>query len=102
MRNITANAIINLKEQPQTLYVHGSIMTDRSDDLIEITKANPDGINPTVLVLDIKVIEGEGPMKGTPKHFSYQSNDEIIKNYNQVTIRYSNDASISVNIEIFG
>jgi hypothetical protein len=102
MRNITANAIINLKEQPQTLNVHGSIMTYRPDDLIEITKAKSDSINPSILILDLKVIEGEKPMKGQPKHFSYENKDAEIKNYSQVTIRYSNDASISVNIEIFG
>ena len=102
MRNITANAIMNLKESPQTLYVHGSIMTYRSDDKISISKAEPQGINPSILVLDLKVIEGTGPMKGTPKAFNYENSEEISKGYSQVTLRYSLDASLTINIEILG
>ncbi|NQY29957.1 MAG: hypothetical protein HRT69_10860 [Flavobacteriaceae bacterium] len=102
MRNISANAILNLKEQPQTLYIHGSIMTYRNDDTIRLIKAELPGINSTILVLDLKVIEGNGPMKGTPKPFNYELSDETAKNYSQVTLRYSNDASININVEIFG
>jgi len=102
MRNITANAIMNLKETPQTLYVHGSIMTYRADDKVTITKAEPQGINSSILVLDLKVIEGNGPMKGTPKSFNYENSDQTAKTYSQVTLRYSIDASLTVNIEILG
>ena len=102
MRNITANAIMNLKETPQTLYVHGSIMTYRSDDKISISRAEPQGINSSILVLDLKVIEGSGPMKGTPKAFHYENSDKIAKTYSQVTLRYSQDASLTINIEILG
>ncbi|MCM4155991.1 hypothetical protein [Gramella sp. AN32] len=102
MRNITANAILNLKEQPETLYVHGSIMTYRADDIIEINVASPQGINPSILVLDLKVQPGNGPMKGTPKPFNLQLSEDSAKNFSQVTIRYSEDASVTVNVEIFG
>jgi len=102
MRNITANAIMNLKETPQTLYVHGSIMTYRADDKVTITKADPQGINSSILVLDLKVTEGTGPMKGTPKSFKYENSDENAKTYSQVTLRYSIDASLTINIEILG
>lgn len=102
MRNVTANAILNLKEQPQTLYVHGSILTHRSDDRIEISIAHPQGINPSILVLDLKIISGSGTMKGTPKHFNFELSDSSARSYSQVTIRYSEDASITVNVEVFG
>ncbi|MDH5380302.1 MAG: hypothetical protein OEW75_05605 [Cyclobacteriaceae bacterium] len=102
MRNITANAILNLKEQPQTLYVHGSIMTYRADDTVAINISFPQGINTSILVLDLNVQAGSGPMKGTPKPFNFQLSDESAKNYSQVTIRYSEDASITLNVEIFG
>lgn len=101
MRNISANANLNLKTQPPTLFVHGSIMTYGSFDIIKITKANPSGINPAILVLDLEIIQ-DGPMKGVPKSFSYELSDESAKNYSQVTIRYSSDASITINVEIFG
>lgn len=102
MRNITANAILNLKEQSPTLYVHGSIMTYRMDDKVIITKASPQGINPSILVLDLKVIEGNGPRKGTPKSFAFETSGAPAQQYNQVTTRYSPDASITMNVEISG
>lgn len=102
MRNISANAILNLKEKPQSLYVHGSIMTYTPGDQIEISIANPQGIISSILVLDLKIVPVPGPMKGTPKPFNFILSDSSAKNYNQVTIRYSDDASITVNVEIFG
>ena len=102
MRNITANAIMNLKEVPQTLYVHGSIMTYRANDKVTIIKAEPQGTNPSILVLDLKVIEGTGPMKGTPKGFIYEDSTEEAKKFTQVTIRYENNASLTIDVEVFG
>jgi hypothetical protein len=102
MRNITANAMINLKEQPTTLYVHGSIMTYSANDKVVVTKANPQGINTSILVLDLEVISVPGPMKGTPKPFTYENSTPEATNYSQVTIRYSSEASITINVEIFG
>lgn len=102
MRNITANSILNLKEQPATLYVHGSIMTYRADDVVLVTKAIPQGISPAILLLNLEVVPGTGPMKGTPKGFNFELSDDSAKSYSQVTIRYSEDASITVNVEVFG
>lgn len=102
MKDITANAILNLKEHPQTLKVNGSIMTYRDDDRIEISEANPQGINPSILLLDLKVINGSGPMKGVPKPFHYELSNEHIRGYSQVTIRCDEDESITVNVKTFG
>ncbi|MDW7693114.1 hypothetical protein R9C00_09700 [Flammeovirgaceae bacterium SG7u.111] len=102
MRNITANAILNLKEKPATLYVHGSIMTYRTDDIVEISVVTPQGINSSILVLELIIKSGNGPMKGTPKPFHFELSNDSAKNYSQVTIRYSEDASVTVNVEIFG
>ena len=77
-------------------------MTYRSDDVIEITTATPQGINPSILVLDLIVKPGNGPMKGTPKPFNFELSKDSAKNYSQVTIRYSEDASVTVNVEVFG
>lgn len=99
MRNISANALMNLKEVPQTLYVHGSIMTYHADDKISIEKANPQGINPSILILDLAITQRIGPMKGTPKAFKYESSEEIAKSYTQVTIRYSDEETLTVNVE---
>jgi len=102
MRNITANAIFNMKEVPATLYVHGSIMIYHSNERISIKKAIPQGTNPNILILDLKIVEGNGPMKGTTKPFHYKTIKEEAKNYSQVTIRYSMNDSITVDVEKFG
>jgi hypothetical protein len=41
-------------------------------------------------------------MKGTPKAFNYENSEQIAKTFSQVTLRYSLDASLTVNIEILG
>ena len=102
MRNITANAIMNLKENPPTLYVHGSIMVYREDDKVSITKAEPQGINPFILILDLKVINGTGPMKGIPRAFHYINSEEIAKTFKQVTIRYDDNSLLNIDVEIHG
>lgn len=102
MRNISANAILNLKEVPVTLHVHGSIMTYRDDDKIVIKKASSPGINSSILLLDLTIVSGKRPMKGTPKHFVYETHDKKAKTYNQVIIRYSHEASLTVNVAVVG
>lgn len=101
MINISANAMLNLKEVPQKLQVHGSIMTYRPDDIISIKKAVPQGITETILILELLVKEGVEPMKGTPKPFFYESSEEIAKTYKQVMIQYG-DESITVDVQVFG
>jgi len=102
MSSIIAISVMNLNETPQTLYVQGSIMTYRADDNVIISKVEPKGIDSSMLVLDLKVIEGNGSMKGTPKAFNYENSDQITKMYSHVTLRYSIDDSLTVNIEILG
>jgi len=100
MENITANAQLNLKAEPNVLCVHGSIITYRGDDVVKITEAESDGYNPTILILDLKVTEGNGPMKGTPKAFDFATAKEIANTYKQVTIRYNENSEFTFNIEV--
>lgn len=102
MRNFAANAILNLKEHPSVLYVHGSIMTYRMDDRVVITKGNDEGFNPSILLLVLKVIDGKGPLKGTPKSFAFETSGAAVQQYNQVTIQYAAEAAFNINVEIFG
>ncbi|MEI8202530.1 MAG: hypothetical protein WCH34_05930 [Bacteroidota bacterium] len=101
MRNITANAILNLKEEPATLYVHGSIMTYHGDDKVVIKKAVPQGINPKILLLKLTIKEGAGPMKGTPKAFKYINKKPEARTYKQVQILYP-DSSLTIKVEVYG
>lgn len=100
--NPALNALVNLKEVPPSLYVHGSIIVYREDDEVVVTKAVPQGINPAILILDVKVIEGSGPMKGTPRHFVYEECGEHVNVYTHVSARYGDDAMQTVEVKVFG
>ena len=100
-QNLTANSILNLKEKPATLSVHGSVITYRDDDKVKLVKANPQGINPKILLLKLEITEGSGPMKGTPKHFWYQENSNA-ESYGQVTIIHGTGDSFTVDVQKLG
>lgn len=102
MRNITANAILNLKQDPQTLIVHGSLMTYRADETITIERQVPLGFNPSILLLRLEVHgSGSGPMKGISKPFHFEIEGEEAKQYSQVTLMFR-DSALNINVEIFG
>ena len=73
MLNFSAH--INGKEDPNMLYVHGSVMTYSANAKVLVRRKEPQGINPAILMLDL-TIEEDGPMKGTPRHFAYQEEVE--------------------------
>ena len=102
MTNITANALLNLKEEPASLTVHGSIITYRADDKVAVVKANPQGFVEEVLVLDLTVLEGSGPMKGTPKPFFYVNDDPNASTFSKVTIRYGEGQELTIDVESVG
>jgi hypothetical protein len=83
------------KRNPPCLTVTGQVMTYRGDDKIEVTEGNI-GINETILILDILVKEGTGPMKGTLKEFEYVTCENITR-FNRVTLRHRGE---DVTIEI--
>jgi|SRR5688500_14106523 hypothetical protein len=101
MRNIAVNAILLLKDQPVSLFVHGSVMTFRMDDKVLPIKASPKGVSPFILAIDLKVTEGKGPMKGTPKAFVFEITGAEALQYSQVTLRCSPEASTTIIVEIF-
>lgn len=100
--NLALNALVNLKETPPSLCVHGSIIVYRADDKVDVTKAVPQGINPAILILDVKVIPGKGPMKGMPRHFSYGEQGDHVKRYTHVSVRYGDGEMQTVEVKVFG
>lgn len=102
MKNLTFNANLNRKEVPARLYVHGSIMVYTPKDKVKIKKAVPQGINPTILILDLLIIESDSPKKGTPKGFKYVNSSSKAKRYKQVTLRLAGEEDKTVDVEIFG
>jgi hypothetical protein len=102
MNNLTFNANLNLKTVPYELIIHGSIMTYRTDDEIIVEMADPQGINPSILLINIIVKQGKGPMKGTAKPFSLILNNESVKNYTKVTMLLEDGESQTEDVKIFG
>lgn len=102
MENIKFNSTLNMKELPAKLTVNGTITTYRVDDKIKIVKAYQQGINPQILILELKFSEGKGPMKGTDKSFSYENHEVDVKNYQQVTLLYGENQSITDEIQFLG
>jgi len=101
MENLKASAIINIKENPNQLMVNGTVITYYDDDKLIVSKSNPQGINPTILLLYVKIYKGSGPMKGTQKQFIYLSNDTKINSYKKVCIITQTGLSLTVDIEMF-
>ncbi|WP_445737037.1 hypothetical protein [Mariniflexile sp.] len=99
---ITVNANYNLKELPQSLYVNGTVLTYRPDDIISIKEAVIQGLNEDILILELKIKEGMGPMKGTDKTFSFKKKKTADKSYKQVTIIHGDNESITVNVDFLG
>jgi hypothetical protein len=100
--NLALNALVNLKEEPPGLYVHGSIIVYRDDDKVKVTKAVPQGINPAILILDVKVMEGSRPLKGTPRHFAYEERGKHVKTYTHVSARYGDGEMQTVEVKVLG
>jgi hypothetical protein len=99
-RNLAVNALLNLKEKPAKLYVHGSVMTYRETDQVKLVKAVPQGINPAILLLNLEIKEGQGPLKPTPKHVVAEFSDNQVSGYNQVQVICGSEDACTINIEV--
>jgi hypothetical protein len=100
--NFSLNAVANLKEQPNRLTVHGSVLVYTAETDVQIEKAEVQGINPNILLLNLIITKKEGPMKGVPLHFVYEEVGEGISKYTQVQVTCNEGGNATVNITILG
>jgi hypothetical protein len=100
--NMALNANVNLKEQPNGLYVHGSVMVYTEETEVTIEESVPQGINPSILLLTITITEKPGPMKGTPRHFNFEKRGPNVSQYSQVQVVTNLGESCTVNVTVFG
>ena len=75
-----------VREAIPTLHIHGSTLVYTDDTTVTLEKANPQGINPTILLMNLNVVEGTGPRKGVMKPFSFHVTGEEALQYLQVQI----------------
>ncbi len=100
--NLALNANVNLKEQPNGLYVHGSVMVYTAETEVTIEEADITGINESILLLNLKITRNPGPMKGIPRHFSFEKHGSDVSKYTQVQVISNQGESCTVNISVFG
>jgi hypothetical protein len=100
--NLAFNANSNLKEQPNNITVHGSVMVYSDGAEIKIDKSESPGINTKILLLDLKINDNQELMKGYAKHFSFEEHGNHISNYSQVQITTNKGDVETVQVEVFG
>lgn len=61
----------DLRPKTKFLRVQGTVMVESFQDSIEIDRAEPPGFNPSILLLNLIIIESNGPKKIQPKPFYY-------------------------------
>lgn len=100
--NLALNANVNLKEQPNGLYVHGSVMVYTSETEVAIEKSEVQGINPDILLLKLTITQQPGSMKGIPRHFSYEEHDSRVCQYKQVQVESNQGENCTINVAVLG
>lgn len=87
------------KRFPPCIVVNGEVLIYSSNGKANFIESESPGINPTILILDVEVIEGDGPMKGV--YSKIESFEKCVdeQKYKQATIRYNDD---EITIDIFG
>lgn len=102
MKHLTFDATLNLKTEPNELTIFGSIVTEHIDDNIIIEPLTEASIIDTVLLLQLKVIEGVEAKNINVKPFVFNLNDASTKHYTNVTILYGNGESKTQMVKIVG
>ena len=92
-------ASINQVSEPNKLYVYGSVTVYTYDSEVFLSEVIPQGINPTILLLHLTVIEKSGPMKGTDHDFVYSKNVGDAYPYVQVEAASVNRGNCVVDVE---
>jgi hypothetical protein len=100
--NLALNANVNLKEQPNGLYVHGSVMVYTAETEVSIEETDVQGINESILLLKLTITPQPGLMKGVPRHFHFEKSGSEVSKYTQVQVVANQGESCTVNVTVFG
>lgn len=101
MESCSLAAQINGKEQPNQLYVHGSVLTYSERDEISVVEAVPQGINPRILILEVAVKVGAGPKKGVCHPFMFAKAVDG-RQYDQVTVQFQGGSVVTAIVSFLG
>ena len=95
------SAVLNAKTTPNTLLVAGAVILYGAFDSAELSYVEPQGINPHDLLLELKITETEGPMKGVCTMVSYEAEADL-GFYTSVSILSEGKVISSIQVEVFG
>lgn len=89
------SAIFNSRPKTKFLNVHGVATVESFEDNLQVEIAEPQGINPAILLLSMKRIDGEGSKKIQDATFSFSAAMMSGKlPYKQVQIDYEGDSDV--------
>lgn len=100
--NLALNATINQKQQPNNITVHGSVMVYTEKTQVTLSKAEPQGIIPSTLLLKLEITDVPGPMKGMPRAFHYEESGNHVQKFTQVQVLSNKGHDCTVDVEILG
>lgn len=100
--SIALKATVNKKEEPNGIYVSGSIIVYTDETEVSIAKSEPQGFNPAILMLDITVTEKPGPMKGIPRLFFYEEHGDAVGKYTHVHVKSKKGDHATVEVDVLG
>lgn len=100
--NLALNASVNTKQQPNAIIAHGSVIVFTDETEVSITRADPQGMVSTTLLLRLEVTPHPGPMKGTPRAFHYEESGDHVSEYTHVQVTSNHGDNRTVRVEVFG
>ncbi len=93
------SAFRNRDEIPPALYVRGSVVVYTDSTTVTLTKAEPQGTNPAILLLNLDVHANPGPMKGLTKYVNLELKETDVLTYRQVQIICNDGSSLTLEID---
>jgi len=90
-----------MKELPNRLYVHGSVMVYSAETEVTIEKFGVLGFNPNILLFKLTITPKPGVMKGIPRHFVYEEHGTEVSQYTQIQVISNQGDSCTTYISVF-
>lgn len=88
MSSLEFSAVTNFNNDGSSdkLVVQGSVMVYTDATEVNIKKADVQGVNPAILLLQLEITPKPGPMKGMPRSFVYEAAGSEVRDYTHVQI----------------
>ena len=85
-------AELDLRHKTKFLTVEGYVMVDSFDDKVTVSIADPQGINPAILLLNVVVEPSKGPKKQQPAPFYLREMTTGLETWTHVQVIFGNES----------